>query len=43
MFHKWFVERGSASAGKRIQVQAGGDMNLENLKIKINYPCFKNG
>jgi hypothetical protein len=33
MFQRWFVERVSASAGKRIQVQAGGDMNLENEKI----------
>jgi hypothetical protein len=33
MFKRWFVERGSASTGKRVQVQAGGDMNLENLKF----------
>jgi hypothetical protein len=33
MFQKWFVEGGSASAGKGIQVQAGGDMDLENRKV----------
>ncbi len=38
MFQRWSVERRSASAGKRIQVQAGGDMNLENLKnLKIMF------
>jgi hypothetical protein len=34
MFQRWFIERGRASAGKRIQVKAGGDMNLKNIKIQ---------